>query len=383
MESRIPLSQDMRWHIFKSANGTCAHCGREMSFYKDFTIEHVIPLHKGGTNRPQNLVALCKTCNKEKSDNVIRPAGYYKYLSKDRNAELEDLFDEYLNKTDWLAYDNLFQTDMEEMTVQVEQIVRSGYMAKIPVNVQIQKISAETAFEWLQFYTARLKPEDKEIMASTPDALKSPYYRITNGSTTYMLCTAYAAPINYEAKETGINTKLHGVRIDIFTNPELTNKPGLTPRLLYAGLCAVMSRIQDTLLRGYERDSLVQCIIQYPASDTYGDTMFKYITSVYPGQFSQTTLYDEKDIIQPIHGWLTWFHQGRRVKSLTDIDPRLNGSPDEITAALLELQNPFKERLEGARQIKNYEPAKKKKPKKKSKNYKQAHHPEWKRRKRK
>ena len=38
---------------------------------------------------------------------VIRPAGYYKYLSKTRLAELEQLFDKYLETTDWLAYDNL------------------------------------------------------------------------------------------------------------------------------------------------------------------------------------------------------------------------------------------------------------------------------------
>lgn len=383
-ESRIPLSQDMRWQIFKSANETCAHCGCKMNFYKDFTVEHVIPLHKGGTSRPQNLIALCKTCNKEKSDNIIRPRGYYKYLPKERLAELEALFDEYLMQTDWLAYDNLFQTDLEEVTIQVEQAMRSGYLAKIPTTIKIQKITAEEAFEWLQFYTARLKPEDKEVMAHTPEALKSPYYRITNGTTTYMLCTAYASPINYEAKENGVNAKLHGIRIDLFTNPELNDKPGLTPRLLYAGLCAVMTRIQETLLRGYEQDSLVQCMVQYPASDTYGDRMFEYVERVYPGQFSATTLYDENDIIQPIHGYITWFHQGKRVKSLYQIDPRLNGTAEEITAALLELQNPFKERLEGARQIKNYEPPKKnKKPKRKSKNPKQIHHPEWRRRKRK
>lgn len=383
-ESRIELSQDMRRKIYNDSNGICTHCGRKMDFRTDFTVEHVIPLYKGGTSRPANLVGLCRDCNKEKTDNIIRPTKYYKYLSKERLKELEEQFSEYLEQTDWLAYDNLFKTDQEEMTVFVEQTVRSGTVVQIPMNVQIQKVSVEEAFEYLQFYTARLKHEDKEIMATKPEALKSPYYRIVAGETTYMLCTAYASPINYTATESGVNTKLHGVRIDMFTNPELTNKPSLTPRLIYAGLCAIMTRIQETLLRGYQQTSLVQCLIEYPASDTYADMMFEYISRCYPGQFSPSKVYDENDEIRPIHAQITWFYQGKRVKSLSQIDPRLDGTQAEITEALLELQNPFKERLTGTRQIKHIEDtAKHKKAKRKPKNYKQMHHPEWKRRKRK
>lgn len=382
-ESRIELSQDIRWQIFKSADGTCAHCGCKMQFYKDFTIEHVIPLYKGGTNRSENLVALCRTCNKEKSDHVIRPAGYYKYLSKTRLAELEQLFDKYLETTDWLAYDNLFQTDQESMTVLVEQTVRSGYVAQIPMTVQIQKISTEEAFEWLQFYTARLNTEDKSIMAHTPDALKSPYYRISNGNTTYMLVTAYVAPINYVISNTTVNKKLHGVRLDLFTNPDLTNKPGLTCRLMYASLSAVMDKIQETLLRGYERDSLVQCAIEYPASDTYASAMFEYIECCQPGLFTATQICDEHGPIQSIKSCTAWFYQGKPAKRLSDVDPRLEGTAEEIQQALSELSNPFKERLTGARRLKTTSNQVKRKPKKKATNYKQKHHPKWTRRKRK
>lgn len=372
-ESRIAFSQDMRRKIYNDTGGVCAHCGKAMDFYKDFTVEHVIPLYKGGTSRPENLVALCRECNEAKTDNVIQPAGYYRYLPKGRLDELEAMFERYLDTTDWLAYDNLFKTDMEDVTIPVEQTLRSGFVAKIPVNVQIRKIPKEEAFEYLQFYTARLKPEDKDVMASTPNALKSPYYRIMNGGVTYMICTAYASAINYACEDTGMETKLHGVRIDMFTNPELPDKPGLTPRLLYAGLSAVMTRIQETLLRGYERPSLVQCMVEYPNSDTYGDKIFDYVGRCYPGQFSQSRVYDENDVICPIRAQVTWFHQGKRARSLAQIDPRLEGSPEEVMAALQELQDPFKKRLDGTRRIKQ-DPAPVKKAKKKA-NPKQAHRP--------
>ena len=378
-ESRIDLSRDMRRMIFQTSGKICAHCGCELDFDKNFSVEHVIPLRKGGNSRPKNLVALCRDCNQTKSDDVIQPASYYKYLPKTRINELEELFDEYLETTDWLAYDNLFRTDRETMIVTIEHQLANGNRLPIPAKIDIQKIPAEEAFEYLQFYTARLKPEDKHIMASSVDELRSPYYRITNGTTTLMICTAYASPINYNCEEKGVNTTLHGVRIDFFTNPELRNKPILTPRLLYAGLCTVMARIQDTLMRGYEQKSLIQCLIQYPASDTYGDAIFAYTEHCFPGRFAASLMYDGDDVMQPIHSQTAWFYQGRHVGSISKVDPRLDGTPEEVTAALLELQNPFKERLSESKQLRAERDAPDKKKPKKRDNPKQSHYPSKKR----
>lgn len=43
----------------------CATCGAQ----KDITIDHVIPLSRGGTDDLENLVLLCRTCNSKKGDN--------------------------------------------------------------------------------------------------------------------------------------------------------------------------------------------------------------------------------------------------------------------------------------------------------------------------
>jgi 5-methylcytosine-specific restriction endonuclease McrA len=42
----------------------CANCGTP----QDLTIDHIIPLGKGGTNSQDNLQMLCYTCNAEKAD---------------------------------------------------------------------------------------------------------------------------------------------------------------------------------------------------------------------------------------------------------------------------------------------------------------------------
>lgn len=41
----------------------CVYCGSE----EDLTIEHLIPLSKGGTNWPANLAPACKSCNSRKN----------------------------------------------------------------------------------------------------------------------------------------------------------------------------------------------------------------------------------------------------------------------------------------------------------------------------
>jgi 5-methylcytosine-specific restriction endonuclease McrA len=64
-----PTSQDSkgnrsaRWHkrrkiILKMHDYSCAYCGDEAN-----TVDHVIPISKGGTDDPLNLVAACNRCN--------------------------------------------------------------------------------------------------------------------------------------------------------------------------------------------------------------------------------------------------------------------------------------------------------------------------------
>lgn len=45
-------------------DGKCAQCGST----ENLTIDHIVPLVKGGTNAPLNLQTLCKKCNFKKAD---------------------------------------------------------------------------------------------------------------------------------------------------------------------------------------------------------------------------------------------------------------------------------------------------------------------------
>ena len=63
---RDDFTFDEREHIAAKSHHKCAHCGKEVYFGYGATVDHFVPLNKGGTNRDINLIMLCNDCNKEK-----------------------------------------------------------------------------------------------------------------------------------------------------------------------------------------------------------------------------------------------------------------------------------------------------------------------------
>lgn len=48
----------------------CAYCGWQMT-YEESTLDHVIPLSKGGSNTIENIVLACRPCNEFKGDRIM------------------------------------------------------------------------------------------------------------------------------------------------------------------------------------------------------------------------------------------------------------------------------------------------------------------------
>jgi len=49
---------------YRAQKGKCYYCGREVG--KNYHVDHIIPLSRGGTNDPSNLVIACPECNVRK-----------------------------------------------------------------------------------------------------------------------------------------------------------------------------------------------------------------------------------------------------------------------------------------------------------------------------
>ena len=57
--------------VFRRDNFTCQYCGRQTSH---MTIDHVVPRHRGGQHRWDNLVTACPACNRRKGGRMLTEA---------------------------------------------------------------------------------------------------------------------------------------------------------------------------------------------------------------------------------------------------------------------------------------------------------------------
>jgi 5-methylcytosine-specific restriction protein A len=68
-----------RWWKEKLARGTCHYCGGKVA-PGELTMEHVVPLVRGGLSRKNNLVTACKDCNSKKK--YMLPMEWDQYMKK-------------------------------------------------------------------------------------------------------------------------------------------------------------------------------------------------------------------------------------------------------------------------------------------------------------
>ncbi|HLO85099.1 MAG TPA: HNH endonuclease [Nostocaceae cyanobacterium] len=66
---RIPIPLEVREFVFQRDKYQCQSCGKVVG-ETQLTIDHIIPLARGGQNDISNLQTLCLTCNQRKTDKI-------------------------------------------------------------------------------------------------------------------------------------------------------------------------------------------------------------------------------------------------------------------------------------------------------------------------
>ena len=66
-----------RWWLQKIAAAVCYYC-RSVYKPKDLTMDHIIPLARGGRSTKDNLVPCCKDCNSRKK--TLLPIEWEEYM---------------------------------------------------------------------------------------------------------------------------------------------------------------------------------------------------------------------------------------------------------------------------------------------------------------
>lgn len=72
-----------RWWKTKVAEGLCHYCGRRFP-PGELTMDHVVPIVRGGTSSRANLVPACRECNNRKK--YLVPLEWEEYLERLKEA---------------------------------------------------------------------------------------------------------------------------------------------------------------------------------------------------------------------------------------------------------------------------------------------------------
>ena len=77
--------RDSQWWKRKVAKGVCGYCGQSAP-PGELTMDHIVPLARGGRSTKGNVVPACKTCNNAKKH--LLPMEWDQYLNKIKEEPL-------------------------------------------------------------------------------------------------------------------------------------------------------------------------------------------------------------------------------------------------------------------------------------------------------
>jgi 5-methylcytosine-specific restriction endonuclease McrA len=64
-KQKARLLKKKQWWLTKKNTGICHYCGQKFP-PQELTMDHVVPISRGGTTTPGNVVPCCKECNYKK-----------------------------------------------------------------------------------------------------------------------------------------------------------------------------------------------------------------------------------------------------------------------------------------------------------------------------
>lgn len=87
-KEKARLLKNSAWWRKKISRRRCFYCGKEVS-EKELTMDHVVPLIRGGKSVKSNLVPACKECNNKKK--YMLPLEWEQYLQSLNSFDSEKI----------------------------------------------------------------------------------------------------------------------------------------------------------------------------------------------------------------------------------------------------------------------------------------------------
>lgn len=157
VENREEFTQSQRDAIAAKSDNKCAWCGKKVYFKYGGTVDHYIPLRKGGTNDPVNLVLMCEACNQKKASLIVPPYLGARHLKDEEYAKLDDWFDQYIDSYEYLSRGNLLACDMYAIDIYLPQVLSAGIK-----QVKKGKFPSALARQMITCILQRVYPKDED-----------------------------------------------------------------------------------------------------------------------------------------------------------------------------------------------------------------------------
>lgn len=151
--------------LSEKSNNRCAHCGKKLVPGVNATVDHFIPLAKGGINQRINITMLCEDCNRKKADKIINPIHYLPYLDKKHFDDLYNYFNSYIHSFEFIERRNILACDEYSIKLytgpNLRQIInkktREKMKQKINTIYTLTRATKEDKEEITQFFIRYLK----------------------------------------------------------------------------------------------------------------------------------------------------------------------------------------------------------------------------------
>lgn len=87
MRNTTKFYQDQKKRLLK-IRPNCSYCNIPLT-YKTATIDHIISIHEGGTDKESNLCIACQQCNRDKGHKNMQFSEVYSELNKNVQKKLK------------------------------------------------------------------------------------------------------------------------------------------------------------------------------------------------------------------------------------------------------------------------------------------------------
>lgn len=231
VEERMPFPWQVKEPLLKETGSMCAHCGIQLDRYSNLSVDHIIPLSKGGSNDPSNLTVLCDDCNGLKSDMILHPVEWYPYLPEKRRKKLLSDMIRYIEETDYLSENCLMPMDK----FRLRSYIRSNSKCNrrndynIPITIEGSRMTRDDAFAWLMDYKRSLQWRDTLVMLQSPSEFPAPCYLLKKGDIEVAMVNPHIYHEWIEEEKAYANTVL----IDWFFSSEMPKKDTIPDMLAY------------------------------------------------------------------------------------------------------------------------------------------------------